>query len=1725
MKRLLFVLTFALFLSANEQNQTLALTHGEPSSLVEGCVSAITGGLYLNQADVVVKGAEPIEFTRQYVSDHYMDTHIGWHFCGISSASHLKFGIYFLISDGRGIYLDFYIDDLHKANELIKKKQVFPLVLAPGWLDAAISNSANHEISARTNLYNMRAEVTHDRNWIRLYLPDGGERHYEVVKNTKKDSSIALDYMLSKEIKPNRNIIRYEYAKDGNLLKISSHSPDEKTTYAWIKVRYHGDVKKLKDFTITTSDGQEREYCFETVDYLEPSLHVHKKYWKKYRYLLELYRSNTTPNETIAYRSFISEIKLPDGRYRSFDYDDKHRVKHIYGPVGPDGKKQALYTFRYGDKKTDVYDSLGNKVQYSYNGRYRLTYIHRYQGSDELINIEQFTWGKNDGLDATLLKARSLLDSEEKPIHSRQFIYDNKGNPIEERYFGTITGTGGALQLKEGIPVAESGDCAITKRKYSSDNRNLLIQEIHPSGLITEMAYHPGTDLIKSRIHKQGTNILKREFFFYDKDYRLVEEVVDDGYEKDYQQHAIGSYRIHTRYDLLKTGPFIGMPKTIIKSYLDQESPHLKLISVEELVYDKFGNVSKRNVYDANQIKRFTLQQIYDASNRLQKAVNALGEAETFAFDANNNLIRHQLADGSQKTYKYDKANRLLQTAHDSHRDIYQYNSKSQQIAHIDYLKNKTAYQYDALGNCIQTTGPPAPISPITITNYTPDSHPKIITDANGYKTTTTYNIYGKPLLIKHPDSTSESFTYDISGNLLTHTNQIGTLTSYTYDIFGRVLSKTTENHTEVYTYDTFKLLQKVDPEGNITIYQYDSAGRKIAEIQNQEGKTYTYDPLGRLHKTIHSNNLIEITEYDDLDRVIENRSEGPDGQVYSKTYYAYDSNGNKIATYTFVGAKNTKAAEKCTYDAFNRQTSQTDPLGNITIIDYLEKDRHLIKTTTNPKGLRTIEIYNPLNQLMESRLEDPSGNKLNNEIFAYDPSDNKLSQTSTIYAPTGSRSTTTQWKYDPKNRPTQTIEATGTDLEKTTHIAYTPSGKKATITKPNGITLSHQYDTHDRLNHLTSSDGSIDYIYTYNKLSQVIAVDDAIQNTKTVRKWDPKGRLLYERLGNGLELSSQYDCQGRRTQLRLSNGHIEYTYNPAHLTSVNRYDQSGHLLYTHSYEEHDLSENILSESLIFDLGKTKYQPNKNSIPISYKTPFYEHKITELDPNSNVLKATQKLHDTVTESYTYNILDHLLDEQNAFTHTYDYDSHHNRILHNDKTYQINALNQLNEIIYDVNGNPIQVGDKTCKYDALDRLVEVSHKGTTHTYIYDYLHRRITTNQAEHYIYDNKNEIGLADKDLKITQFRVLGEGQGAEIGASIALELNGTTYVPLHDLYGNIKALIDQEGNICESYDYDSFGQHQVLDCNVENPWRYQSKRLDPTDFVYFGRRYYMPDLGRFLTPDPMGLSEGPNLYQYLHNSPLLNYDEYGLAMMYGQPMSFPSSRSIREYSSLASHSMLQSFSNQFSQVTQFYQESASFSRMLSPWRSGAENQWISTNPTDRFFNRVDSWHAKIDQLFSTNFKAGFSPISSNESSVPITMGMMPDPNGILRHKLQPAGIGKSSTAIQPHIILSNEAKHFASQYLANPKNHKEFTRSSMRLGQKMHRKFKLSSTGIKEFRLNSGRRIDFLDINNKTIYELKPHNPRAIRQGYKQLLLYKEELQQSSRFQGIDWNIQLETY
>ena len=68
------------------------------------------------------------------------------------------------------------------------------------------------------------------------------------------------------------------------------------------------------------------------------------------------------------------------------------------------------------------------------------------------------------------------------------------------------------------------------------------------------------------------------------------------------------------------------------------------------------------------------------------------------------------------------------------------------------------------------------------------------------------------------------------------------------------------------------------------------------------------------------------------------------------------------------------------------------------------------------------------------------------------------------------------------------------------------------------------------------------------------------------------------------------------------------------------------------------------------------------------------------------------------------------------------------------------------------------------------------------------------------------------------------------------------------------------------------------------------------------------------------------------------------------------------------------------------------------------------------------------------------------------------------------------------------------------------FTKSTRSAGTQIHKGYKVGMPG-KEYDKIKGIRIDYLDMDNKVIYELKPFNPRSVKQGVRQLEKYNQKL------------------
>lgn len=185
---------------------------------------------------------------------------------------------------------------------------------------------------------------------------------------------------------------------------------------------------------------------------------------------------------------------------------------------------------------------------------------------------------------------------------------------------------------------------------------------------------------------------------------------------------------------------------------------------------------------------------------------------------------------------------------------------------------------------------------------------------------------------------------------------------------------------------------------------------------------------------------------------------------------------------------------------------------------------------------------------------------------------------------------------------------------------------------------------------------------------------------------------------------------------------------------------------------------------------------------------------------------------------------------------------------------------------------------------------------TITFIYDLKGRRLSKKievknkkpKSFHYFYLHDTEIGCLDEYGNIVELKIPSDPNHPEASTSVAIELQRATYVPLYDLQGNVICLLDhQKRQVCESYRYSAFGEQTIYDEKgiliskpvTGNPWRYRGQRSDDeSGLIYFGLRYYDPEIGRWISPDPAGSIDGPNLYRFTRNNPLTYVDYFGLA-------------------------------------------------------------------------------------------------------------------------------------------------------------------------------------------------------------------------------------------------------
>ena len=724
---------------------------------------------------------------------------------------------------------------------------------------------------------------------VTVYDPTGTIRYYKsTITRPRKSYSFSL--RLIEEILPNGNHIFYTYDNEDELIEIKTTNPSNTEVYAWVRIRYVGEYSHRHECRITTSDGHNLAYHLE----------VSKD---KSSRLLRQVENPSGLNEEIHYRSgqktfgpLVATRLFPEERFLEVEYalhhkqsDPKYkRVHKLLSPIGTTHEFSYHLDKNHGSR-TEVINALGNRTIYNFCKDNRLQTIRTKNEHQQTMRTERFCW------DHDRLLSKTLINEYDKPIYSHRHEYDSNGNIKEDRFYGNLTGqnqTPLTLNTKD-LPKDNGCETYSTYKHYSTDGRNLLLEEKTQDGLTTIYTYHPSYQLLLSTFICDEDQIKIRTFYEYNADNILIRETTDDGTTPDLENLIDVTERHIKHITLRNTQPFYGLPETIEEKYLDLNTNQERLLKKSTHHYDHKGLITKTDIYDATDTYLYSLTMGYDNKDRLTQVTDPKGRIATTTYDANSNITHQKDPDQAFTTqHKYDLSNRLTSTTLAQRKTQYHYNNLNHPTNIIDYQGNHTTITSDAFGNPIQTTLPQNG----TIQRAF-DATGNIIqeTDPEGHTTHTTYNARSKPTHITYPDSTEETYIYNLDGSLKTHINRTGTPTEYTYDYLGRQTTKRTPLTEETYEYNAFHLIKMTDATGTETHLTYDQAGRKIREDITKDNTLYqstsfTYDDQGRHNKTINHINSEEaqvlIKKFDILNRIIEDREEDQNGTLYSSTAY-----------------------------------------------------------------------------------------------------------------------------------------------------------------------------------------------------------------------------------------------------------------------------------------------------------------------------------------------------------------------------------------------------------------------------------------------------------------------------------------------------------------------------------------------------------------------------------------------------------------------------------------------------------------------------------------------------------------------------------------------------------------------------------------------------------------------------------------------------------------------
>jgi RHS repeat-associated protein len=473
---------------------------------------------------------------------------------------------------------------------------------------------------------------------------------------------------------------------------------------------------------------------------------------------------------------------------------------------------------------------------------------------------------------------------------------------------------------------------------------------------------------------------------------------------------------------------------------------------------------------------------------------------------------------------------------------------------------------------------------------------------------------------------------------------------------------------------------------------------------------------------------------------------------------------------------------------------------------------------------------------------------------YGYDTQDNQAS----ITDPKGN---TTQYRFDDFSRKNQT---TSPDTAATKYL-YDEAGNLIQRVNAKGTVVNYTYDALNRLTAIQfPADPNQNVTFTYDSLSVTYGIG------RLTGRLDPSGSYVFH-----------YDAHGNLTREEKTIGSILYTtqygYNKNNvLTSVTY--PSGRVI-TYSLDgagrisQVDTalggSPKTLASAvsylpyggitgLTFGNGLSLIQGYDNQYRISSIVSGSILNLTfGYDPNGNITSMLDATNPPGAEAL-----------EKAGTYAYDPGT--------------NLLAQISGEVsmvfdYDLNGNTISANNRSFVYNLSNQLIRVEDNGTTVAeYTYNGAGQRIkkvTQTEARIFHYDLQGHL-IAETNQSgqmLAEYVYLGDQLLSMIKPG---EL---AYYFHNDHLGTPQVLTNESQTIAWKAVYSPFGEAAVSIETIENPFRFPGQYYDADTGLHYNYfRYYDPTTGRYITPDPIGLEGGINLFAYARNNPVKLIDPYG---------------------------------------------------------------------------------------------------------------------------------------------------------------------------------------------------------------------------------------------------------